>query len=189
MTAILITPEKFVDNRGWFSETYSCAKYAKLGINALFCQDNHSLSVNAGTLRGIHFQHSPNAQAKLVRCVRGRISDVAVDLRPQSPTFLKWVAAELSVENGNQLFIPAGYGHAFLTLAENCEVEYKVDANYAPQSDSGIRWNDPMLAISWPAVDGKSDEPTLSDKDRGLPLAKDLELNFPYDGRPLRPLV
>ena len=188
MTALLITPKKFADDRGWFSETYSVAGFADRGISTVFCQDNHSLSVKPGTLRGIHFQNLPDAQAKLVRCTRGRIYDVAVDLRPDSPTFAKWVAAELSADNGQQLFVPAGYGHAFLTLEEHSEVQYKVDAYYAPQSDAGVRWDDPLLAIDWPFADYALPPLTLSEKDAQLPLVSDIQLAFPYDGRPLLPL-
>jgi dTDP-4-dehydrorhamnose 3,5-epimerase len=188
MTALRISPKKFADDRGWFCETYSIAGFADLGISTVFCQDNHSLSVKAGTLRGIHFQTVPHAQAKLVRCTRGRIYDVAVDLRAESPSFGKWVAAELSAANGQQLFVPAGYGHAFLTLEDDSEVQYKVDAYYAPQSDAGVRWDDPALAIDWPLAEHAIPSLTLSDKDAQLPFISDLQLNFPYDGRPLLPL-
>lgn len=158
---------------------------AVAGINALFCQDNQSLSRTAGTLRGLHFQRHPHAQAKLVRCLRGRIFDVAVDIRRQSPTYKKWVGVELSAERGNQLFIPAGYAHGFLTLEDNCEIAYKVDAYYAPESDGGIAWNDPEIDIIWPL---SLPFPLLSDKDSQLPALTSIDANFAYDGNPLLPL-
>jgi dTDP-4-dehydrorhamnose 3,5-epimerase len=138
------------------------------------------------TLRGIHFQRPPCAQAKLVRCLRGRIFDVAVDLRPQSPTFRAWVGEELTAEGGEQLYIPAGFGHAFLTLEPNCEVAYKVDGPYAPQSEAGIRWDDASIAAAWP-LDGRG--PVLSDKDATWPELDPAALNFPYDGQPLGMIV
>jgi len=185
MTVIHITPQRFNDERGWFTETWNTQRFEKLGIGAEFCQDNQSASVKAGTIRGLHFQRTPHAQAKLVRCVKGRIFDVAVDLRRDSPTFRKWAGVELLAERGNQLFVPAGFGHAFITLEDDCHVAYKVDAYYAPQADGGIRWDDPELAINWP-MDGTT--PILSDKDASLPFLSDSELDFPYDGNPLAPL-
>ena len=185
MTVIHVTPQRFSDSRGWFCETWTRHRFESWGIVAEFCQDNHSLSRPAGTIRGLHFQRVPDAQAKLVRCLRGRVFDVAVDVRKASPTFGQWVSVELTAERGNQLFIPAGYAHAFLTLEDDCEVAYKVDAYYAPQSDGGIAWDDPDLAIDWP-LDGLS--PLLSEKDAKLPRLKDIDLDFPYDGNPLLPL-
>lgn len=180
-----IVPQRFADARGWFAETWHEERFQKLGVNARFCQDNQSASAKAGTLRGIHFQRTPDAQAKLVRCLQGRIFDVAVDLRRESPTFKHWVGVELSADRGNQLFVPAGFGHAFITLEDDCHVTYKVDAYYAPSADGGIRWNDPELAIEWPiTVSG----PILSDKDDALPLLADGDFDFPYDGNPLVPL-
>ena len=184
----LITPRRFGDDRGWFSETYHERRLRDLGIMADFVQDNHSYSKQAGTIRGIHFQRPPHAQAKLVRCVRGRIFDVAVDLRRASPTFGRYVAAELSADNGRQLFVPAGFGHAFLTLEVDCEVIYKVDDYYAPETEGGIGWNDPTVAIEWPAVDGIESFPMLSAKDAALPHLADAVFDFPYDGTPLAPL-
>jgi dTDP-4-dehydrorhamnose 3,5-epimerase len=186
MSVVKINPQRFTDTRGWFSETWNSESFKKIGIVADFCQDNHSASIKSGTIRGIHFQRTPHAQAKLVRCLKGRIFDVAVDLRRASPTFKKWVGVELSADRGNQLFVPAGYGHAFLTLEDDCHVAYKVDAYYAPQADGGIRWDDPELDIQWP-IAGSS--PILSEKDAGLPLLADCEFDFPYDGKPLIPLV
>jgi dTDP-4-dehydrorhamnose 3,5-epimerase len=182
MPVLLIIPQRFEDERGWFAETWNQDRFLKLGATAQFCQDNQSVSVKAGTIRGLHFQRTPHAQAKLVRCLKGRIFDVAVDLRRESPTFKRWVGAELSAEQGNQLFVPSGFGHAFLTLEDDCHVAYKVDAYYAPHSDGGIRWDDPELAIDWPMISGA---PILSDKDASLPMLSDAEFDFPYDGNPL----
>lgn len=185
MTVLLVRPRRFADSRGWFSESWSRTRFEAWGISAEFVQDNHSLSGEAGTLRGIHFQSPPFAQAKLVRCVRGRIWDVAVDLRRGSPSYGKWVGAELSAENGDELFIPAGYGHGFVTLEAGSEVIYKVDAPYAPEVDGGIIWNDPDLAIDWPLI---GQQPHLSDKDAVLPTLAQSVLAFEYDGTPLMPL-
>lgn len=177
-----IIPKRFQDSRGWFSETWNENRFENLGVAAAFCQDNHSVSVKAGTIRGIHFQRAPYAQAKLVRCLKGRIFDVAVDLRRVSPTFKKWIGLELSAERGNQLFVPAGFGHAFITLEDDCHVAYKVDAYYSPQADGGVRWDDPELSINWPMSGVR---PILSDKDAALPMLSDAEFDFPYDGNPL----
>ncbi len=185
LSVLLVRPRRFADSRGWFSESWNRARFEAWGIVGDFCQDNHSLSRPTATLRGIHYQTPPFAQAKLVRCVRGRIWDVAVDLRQASPTFRQWVAAELSAENGDELFIPAGYGHGFVTMEPDCEVIYKVDAPYSPQSDGGILWSDPALGIDWP-LDGSA--PQLSEKDEHLPLLADAVFDFPYNGKPLLPL-
>lgn len=181
----VITPARFSDSRGWFSETWNAKRLEEMQIIADFCQDNHSLSKRAGTIRGLHFQQNPCAQAKLVRCLRGRIFDVAVDVRPASPTYKDWVGVELSAETGNQLFVPKGYAHGFLTLEDNCEISYKVDNYYAPEAEGGLAWNDPELAIDWPLNDLL---PLLSDKDSDLPLLADIELDFAYDGNPMIPL-
>lgn len=186
MPVMHIAPQRFTDARGWFMETWNQDRLQKLGVTSHFRQDSQSVSFRAGTIRGFHFQRAPHAQAKLVYCPRGRIFDVAVDLRRNSPTFKKWVGVELSAERGNQLFVPAGFGHAFLTLEDDCHVAYKVDAYYAPQADGGVRWNDPELAINWP-ITGAS--PILSDKDAGLPFLADSEFDFPYNGVPLAPLL
>ena len=186
MSVRLIKTRRFADSRGWFTETYNAARFVAAGIRAEFVQDNHSSSDPAWTLRGIHFQRPPHAQAKLVRCLRGRVFDVAVDLRRKSPTFGRWVGAELSAAGGEQLFVPTGFGHAFLTLEPDCEVAYKVDAYYAPEADGGVLWSDPALAIDWPLG---SNGPVLSDKDGVLPsLAATLDFEFPYDGRQLTAL-
>lgn len=182
----LIETRRFADERGWFSETYRMDRLAALGIAESFVQDNQSLSRAAGTLRGIHFQVPPHAQAKLVRCLSGRILDVVVDLRRGSPTFARWLAVELSAENGRQLYIPVGFGHALLTLERDTQVSYKVSDYYAPECDRGIRWNDPALAIDWP-FDGSA--LVLSPKDAALPLLEEFDSPFAYDGDPLEPLA
>ncbi len=181
----LIRPNRFGDERGWFVETYNSAKYDRLGVGVRFVQDNHSLSRPAFVLRGLHFQTPPRAQDKLVRCVKGRIWDVAVDVRRGSPTHGRWVGAELTAENGHQLFIPVGFAHGFLTLEADTEVEYKVSDLYAPDCDGGLIWDDPTLNIAWPLAGGP---PTLSDKDRRLPTLAQFDSPFPYDGDPLTPL-
>ena len=183
----LIHPRRHGDARGWFTETYNRDTFAGLGIDVTFVQDNHSLSAPAFTLRGLHFQTPPRAQDKLVRCIRGRIFDVAVDIRAASPTYGQWVGAELSAENGHQLFVPVGFAHGFLTLEDNCEVSYKCSDTYAPESDGGIRWDDPAIGISWPMPVGTV--PELSAKDMVQPAMKDFDSPFPYDGRPLAPLA
>jgi dTDP-4-dehydrorhamnose 3,5-epimerase len=185
MSVIIVTPQRFEDTRGWFSESWNKERVEKIGIGLDFCQDNHSYSARRGTLRGVHFQTPPHAQAKLVRCLRGRIFDVAVDIRPASPTFKNWVGIELSAAVGNQLFIPSGYAHGFVTLEDDCEVAYKVDQYYAPSADGGIIWNDSDLAIDWPIEEAAV---LLSAKDAALPLARDITYAFEYDGKPLRPL-
>lgn len=185
MAVTLIRPKRFGDERGWFSETYNRPRYAALGITCTFVQDNHSMSRDTGVLRGLHWQAPPYGQDKLLRCVRGRIWDVAVDARRGSPTFGRWVAAELSADNGHQLFIPVGFAHGFVTLEPNTEVEYKVSAPYAPESEGGVIWNDPVIALPWPL---SGQEPTLSSKDRTLPRLSPEMSPFDYDGRPLEPI-
>jgi dTDP-4-dehydrorhamnose 3,5-epimerase len=185
MPVVRIVPKRFEDARGWFSETYQRDRFKAAGIDADFVQDNQSYSKPAGTLRGIHFQIPPHAQAKLVRCLKGRIWDVAVDLRFGSATYGRWVAAELSAARGEQLYVPAGFGHGFLTLEPDCEVVYKTSDFYAPECDTGIAWDDPDLSIPWPLA---GCGPELSDKDTRLLALKDFVSPFPYDGRPLEPL-
>ena len=146
----MIFPKKFGDERGFFSETYNMEAFAKAGIDHQFVQDNHSLSQNIGVLRGLHFQCPPYAQHKLIRVPRGRILDIAVDIRKDSKTFGKWVSAEVSADEWNQMFVPAGFAHGFVTLEPDTEVNYKVSAPYAPESERVIKWNDPELAIDWP---------------------------------------
>ncbi len=170
---LIITPQVFGDSRGWFFESYSKIKLEKLGLICDFVQDNHSKSGHIHTLRGLHFQKNPKAQAKLIRCVRGKIFDVAVDIRKSSPNYLKWIGVELTEENKKQLFIPKGFAHGFLTLEENCEVMYKTDEYYAPECDCGIRWNDPDIGVDW-----KVDSPVLSQKDINSKFIKDLDVGF-----------
>jgi dTDP-4-dehydrorhamnose 3,5-epimerase len=172
---LLIEPKRFGDARGFFSETYSRAAFAKAGLAMEFVQDNHSRSTEAGTVRGLHFQTPPFAQDKLVRVTRGRILDVAVDIRKASPTFGRHVTAELSAENWAQLLVPVGFAHAFVTLEPDTEVIYKVSNVYAPQNDAGILWNDPDLGIAWPVP---ATAATLSDKDVGLPRLKNIVSPF-----------
>lgn len=178
----VIQTRRFEDERGWFSETYNAPKMISLGIDSTFVQDNQSYSKYAGTIRGIHFQRPPHAQAKLVRCVKGRIIDYAVDLRRGSPTYGHHVCAELSAQNNHQLFVPIGFGHAFVTLDDDTEVAYKVSDVYSPQDDGGIAWNDPTLGIDWPLPIGGA---TLSAKDQALPLLAAFDSPFEYDGNPL----
>jgi dTDP-4-dehydrorhamnose 3,5-epimerase len=172
-----ITPPRHGDHRGFFSEVWKAASFEQQGINASFVQDNHSFSVDAGVLRGLHYQTPPFAQAKLVRVIRGSIFDVAVDIRHGSPTFGKWVGLTLSAEKWNQIYVPEGFAHGFVTLEPNCEVLYKVTAPYSPQHDRAIRFNDPALGLVWPIGDL---EPILSDKDRAAPLLADVEPAFRY---------
>ena len=181
----LIPTRRFSDDRGWFCETFNVAKWAEQGVTVDFIQDNHSMSVSAGTIRGIHFQLPPHAQAKLIRCPKGRIMDYAVDLRRGSPTYGHHVVTELSEQNGLQMFIPIGFGHAFITLEADSEVIYKVSDIYAPELDRGIRWDDPEIAIDWPLA---GNAPTLSAKDQSLPALNAFASPFDYDGNPLRPL-
>lgn len=164
----VIETRQFADDRGFFSETWSELALADLELTGRFVQDNQSLSMSAGTLRGVHFQTPPYAQTKLVRVITGRVWDVAVDLRRSSPTFKQWFGVELSAENGLQLWVPAGFGHGFLTLVPNTIVAYKVSAPYAPAHDAGVFWQDRDLDIGWPRA-GDRTEPVLSVKDQALP--------------------
>ena len=163
---LLITPKKFGDARGFFSETYNAKEFASCGLNLTFVQDNHSLSAERGTVRGLHFQAPPKAQTKLVRVSKGRVLDVFVDVRRGSPTYGQHGAVELSAENWRQILIPIGFAHGFCTLEPDTEVIYKTTDYYAPESEGGFRWNDPALGISWPNFAGAN----LSAKDRELPL-------------------
>lgn len=171
----LVIPARHGDDRGWFVETYNRARLADAGIEGDFVQDNSSFSAQPGTLRGLHFQAPPYAQAKLVRCVRGSIWDVAVDIRAGSPSYGRWVAATLSASSPAQMYVPAGFAHGFCTLEANCEVAYKVDGAYNRDAEGGILWNDPTLAIPWPI---NQDTAILSEKDRHLPRFKDLQSPF-----------
>lgn len=168
---ILIKPKRFRDARGYFSETYQQSTYATNGISGPFVQDNQSVSGPKFVLRGLHFQIAPSAQGKLIRCTRGAVFDVAVDIRKGSPSFGKHVRAELTAENGYQLYVPAGFAHGFCTLTPNCEVQYKVTHYYDPACDRGLAWDDPALGIDWP-LNGAP--PILSDKDAAQPRLGDL---------------
>lgn len=170
---LIVEPRVFGDHRGFFMESWSKHAFEEAGLHYDFVQDNHSSSTVKGTLRGIHFQRGENAQAKLVRCTQGVVLDVAVDLRPSSPTYQQWVAVELSAENKRQLLIPRGFGHGFVTLTDNVEFLYKADNFYAPEADGGIRWNDPDLAIDWGV-----ESPILSKKDSESPFLTDAVTGF-----------
>lgn len=170
---IIIEPDIFGDNRGFFMESWNKEKMAELGLDYDFVQDNHSKSTVKGTLRGIHFQKGDKAQAKLVRCIKGAVLDVAVDLRQSSPTFKQWVGVELSEKNKKQLLIPRGFGHGFVTLTNDVEFLYKADNYYAPEADAGIRWNDPEICVEWGV-----ENPILSEKDKKNPFLKDCDELF-----------
>ena len=172
----ILKPQVFGDQRGYFMETYSTRAFAELGITNTFVQDNQSFTARKGTLRGIHFQNAPMAQAKLVRVTRGAVMDVAVDLRKGSPTYLQWAAVELSAENKRILYIPRGFGHGFKTLTDNVEFCYKVDNLYSKEHDRGVRFNDPAIGVDW----GEVKEEPLSIKDTTSPLLKDSDCNFVF---------
>ncbi len=173
----ILTPKRFFDERGVFSETYNKRTLAALGIHTEFVQDNHSVSLRAGTIRGLHFQLPPFAQDKLVRVVRGRIFDVAVDIRRGSPTFGQFASVELSAEDWNQIFVPKGFAHGFCTLDEATEVVYKTSNYYAPECDRGILWSDPELGIGWPI--GEADA-LVAERDRKYPRLRDATELFDY---------
>ena len=173
----LVTPRRFGDARGFFAETWSRPRMAEAGIDIDFVQDNHSVSEAAGTVRGLHFQTPPHAQAKLVRCGRGRLFDVAVDIRRGSPTYGKSVGVELSFENGRQLYIPAGFAHGFMTLEPGTEIVYKCSDIYAPGAEGSVRWDDPDIGIDWPLPGA----PILSEKDAAAPLLADLDSPFIWE--------
>lgn len=173
---ILIKPTFHKDHRGFFVETYSRKNYLKYGIDVEFVQDNHSHSKELGTLRGLHFQAPPHAQAKIIRCVRGSIYDVAVDIRRGSPTYGKWEGYELTSGNGHQVYVPVGFAHGFMTLEPESEIVYKCTDYYAPETEASVLWNDPDIRISWP----KLDKPILSDKDAVAQMLRDLESPFIY---------
>ncbi len=166
-----IIPRRFEDSRGYFSETYNRQRFADAGITQEFVQDNHSISARKGTLRGLHLQVAPFAQAKIVRVTRGKIFDVAVNIDIASPDFGRWVAVELTAEKGNQLYVPAGFAHGFLTLENDTEVCYKVDNHYSAEHDRSIRYDDPQFSIEWPDTGNPLE---LSDKDRRAPFFSDL---------------
>lgn len=176
----IITPKRFGDARGFFEETYVRRRYVEAGIAMEFVQDNHSLSAEAGTVRGLHFQIPPFAQDKLVWCGRGAILDVAVDLRTGSPTFGRHVAVELTAANGRQLLVPVGFAHGFCTLVPDTEVFYKVSEYYSPEHDKGLAWDDPDLGIAWPVTAASA---VLSDKDRRQPRLAQLGTVFSLQPR------
>jgi dTDP-4-dehydrorhamnose 3,5-epimerase len=167
----LITPPRFRDARGFFSETWKQGAFAEAGITGPFIQDNHAISSGVGVLRGLHCQIGPNAQGKLVRCTRGAIYDVAVDVRHGSPTFGHYVGAEISADNWVQIWVPVGFLHAYCTLSEDTEVIYKVTGPYDKAAERGVIWNDPEIGIDWPVA---ADKVILSDKDKLLPRLRDL---------------
>ncbi len=175
---VKITPARFGDNRGYFSEVFKDQWFRETIADVGFVQDNQSLSATAGTVRGLHFQLAPFAQGKLVRCIAGAIFDVAVDIRVGSPTYGKWVGAELSADNGAQLWIPAGFAHGFATLVPDTIIHYKVTAPYSAASDRGLLWNDPAIGIDWPVA---MDAVILSDKDARQPTLADLPPSFTYN--------
>lgn len=170
---VILEPKVFGDHRGFFMESWSQKVLDDLGLHYNFVQDNHSKSTVKGTLRGIHFQKGDKAQAKLVRCVKGAVLDVAVDLRHNSPTYKKWVAVELSEDNKKQLLIPRGFGHGFVTLTDDVEFLYKADNYYAPEADGGIRWNDPAIDVEWGV-----ENPVLSEKDEKNPFLNEIDPIF-----------
>ena len=178
----LIRVRRFGDDRGWFSESYNANRFAEAGVSDSFVQDNHSFSARRGTLRGLHFQAPPHVQAKLVRCAAGAIWDVAVDLRAASPTYGRWVGAKLTAEGGEQLYIPIGFAHGFLTLTDDAQVLYKASDFYAPASEGSIRWDDPDIAIDWPLA---RITPTLSERDNAAGSLAALTARFAYEGAPL----
>ncbi len=182
----VIVPRRHGDDRGWFSETFRETWLPQLGIACRFVQQNETLSLRVGTLRGLHFQVPPSAQAKLVGVCRGRVLDMVVDVRNGSPTYGGHISVELSAETGHQLYIPVGFAHGFLTLEDDAVVGYKVSDYYAPACDTGLRWNDPDLALPWPVDD---DSVVLSDRDRRLPFLREFVSPFPYNGAPLEPIT
>lgn len=176
----LVRPRRFDDERGFFSETWNARALAAIGIETLFVQDNHSRSLTAGTVRGLHYQAPPFAQAKLVRVSQGRVVDVAVDARAGSPTFGQHYTAELSAENGLQLFVPTGFLHGFMTLEDDCHVQYKVDNHYNAASDGAVRFDDPDLGIDWGMPAARA---ILSEKDAAAPRWSEFASPFVWQGR------
>lgn len=171
----IIENELFEDNRGWFFESYNKNRLLENGLDIEFIQDNHSMSYKKNVIRGLHFQNNPEAQTKLVRCIKGKILDVVVDIRIGSPTYKQWIAVELSAVNKKQLLIPGGFAHGYLTLENKVEVEYKVDKYYSKMHDRSIRYDDPEINVDW-----GSENPILSEKDLNAPLLKDSDCNFVY---------
>lgn len=176
---LILTPKRFGDPRGFFSESWNAKRQSDAGINIDFVQDNHSMSTQVGTVRGLHFQAPPHAQAKLVRCGRGCLFDVAVDIRRGSPTYGQWAGKELSFENGKQLLIPAGFLHGFVTRQPDTEIIYKCSDYYSPECDGAVRFDDPDIGIDWGLNEA---EAVLSDKDSAAPFLKDFDTPFTYEG-------
>ena len=174
---LILTPKRFGDARGFFSESWSAVRMAEAGLHFDFVQDNHSLSEAVGTVRGLHFQAPPHAQAKLVRCGRGRVFDVAVDIRKGSPTYGQWTGIELSFENGKQLLVPRGFLHGFVTLEPDTEIIYKCDDVYSPECDGAVRFDDPDIGIEWNIDPNKA---ILSEKDATAPYLRDFDSPFIY---------
>lgn len=172
---VLLTPRRFGDARGWFTETWNARAMSDAGLDLPWVQDNHSFSATKGTLRGLHFQSPPRAQDKLVRCSRGAILDVAVDIRTGSSTYGKWVGVELTPDNGRQLFVPKGFLHGFVTLTDDTEVQYKCTDLYSPENDGAVCWNDPAIGVDWGVT-----APILSDKDARAPLLAEIGQPFRY---------
>ena len=175
---LIISPRRFGDDRGFFCETWNASGLADYGINTTFVQDNQSLSSAVGTIRGLHYQSPPHAQDKLVRCGRGALLDVAVDIRKGSPTYGEWVAVELSAENGKQLLIPKGFLHGFVTLEPDTEILYKCSDYYAPECDGAIRFDDPNIGVDWGI---SADQAVLSEKDASAPFLKDFDSPFTFE--------
>lgn len=175
---VILTPRRFGDDRGFFAETWNRQTMAGLGITTEFVQDNHSVSAEMNTVRGLHFQAPPHAQAKLVRCGKGALFDVAVDIRKGSPTYGQWVGVELSAENGRQVLVPVGFLHGFATRMPDTEICYKCSEYYAPECDGAVRFDDPGIGIDW----GLSGEAVLSGKDAGAPLLADFDSPFTWEG-------
>ena len=166
------------DARGFFAETYSQKAYSRAGIETIFVQDNHSVSEFSGTVRGLHYQSPPHAQAKLVRCGRGSLFDVAVDIRIGSPTYGQWHGEVLSSENGRQLYIPAGFAHGFMTLEDDTEIVYKCSDFYAPECEGAVRFDDPDISIEWPQIDGSA---IISEKDMRANMLRDMVSPFSFE--------
>ncbi len=176
----IIEPDVFGDNRGWFMETYNEAKFKEMGIDVNFVQDNMSYSASKGTLRGLHYQKEPYCQSKLVRCTKGKVIDVAVDIRKGSPTYGKWISVELSGENKRMFFMPHGMAHGFLTISDDVEFQYKCDNLYNKTSEGGIRYDDKTINVDWGSL-LKGITPILSDKDKILPTLEECDANFIYE--------
>ncbi|MBR2534234.1 MAG: dTDP-4-dehydrorhamnose 3,5-epimerase [Erysipelotrichaceae bacterium] len=178
----IIESDCYGDNRGWFMETYNQAKFRDLGIDTVFVQDNMSYSAQKGTLRGLHYQRGEHSQTKLVRCTRGIVIDVAVDIRKGSPTYGKYVTCELSAENKRMFYIPRGMAHGFLTVTDDVEFQYKCDNLYNKESEGSIRYDDPDIGIDWGSL-LNGIEPVLSDKDKIAPTLKECNADFIYEKR------